>query len=268
MRRSEVIAGAYFLYLLVPVAVSGLPRPRKLQLAGITLAVVAFTGLLAALPDRVPWTIVRDWGPGVLLLAGYWLPGALFTSPNLNAERRLLAVDRAMLGVAPGEAPFQRMPAYIRAYLELMYLFCYPLVPLALAMIYRASAPSRAADADSFWSTVLLAVFACYGLLPWIQTRPPRALEPPIPLSGMRRLNSFVLRHASVQVNTFPSGHVAAAVSAAIEVGRHTAWGGVVLGVVAVSIAAAAVVGRYHYLADVVLGAIVALGAAWIGRTA
>jgi len=262
MRRSELIAAAYFLYLLVPVAVSGLARPRQLRLGGIALGAVVFTCLLAVLPQRAPWTVVRDWSPGVLLLAGYWLPGALFTSPDLNAERRLLALDRALFGTAP----FRRVPSYIRGYLELMYLFCYPLVPLALAVIYRAGDPGRSMHVDSFWSTVLLSVFACYGLLPWIPTRPPRALEPPIPLGGMRRLNSFVLRHASVQVNTFPSGHVAAAVAAAIEVGRHTAWGGAAFGVIAVSIAAAAVVGRYHYLADVVLGAIVALGAAWIRR--
>src|SRR6516164_6242992 len=142
MRRSEVIAAVYFIYLLVPVAVSAVPRPRKLRLAGITLAVAVFTCLLAALPQHFPWTVVRDWSPGVLLLAGYWLPGALFTSPNLNAERRLLAVDRAMFGTAPGEAPFRNVPWYIRGYLELMYLFCYPLVPLALAMIYRTNDPS------------------------------------------------------------------------------------------------------------------------------
>jgi membrane-associated phospholipid phosphatase len=264
MRRSETIAAAYFVYLLVPVAAAMISPRRKAGLAGAALVVVALTWALGTLPRQPPWTIVRDWTPGVLLLAGYWLPGALFTSPNLAAEARLLGLDRRVFGTALEGAPFRSVPPYIRGYLELMYLFCYPLVPVALALIYRGSDPSRAAHVDSFWSTVLLSVYACYGLLPWIPTRPPRALEPAAPANGIRRLNSLVLRHASVQVNTFPSGHVAAAVAATIEVARHTAWGGAAIGIVAASIAAAAVVGRYHYLADVVLGAMVAFGAACI----
>jgi hypothetical protein len=264
MRRSETVAAVYFLYLILPVAVAAISRRRKIQLAGAALGLVAFTSVLAALPPRAGWTIVRDWAPGVLLLAGYWLPGALFRWPNLQAESRLLALDRRVFRTAPGDVPFREIAPYVRGYLELAYLFCYSLVPLALALIYRGSNPTRAGDVDSFWSTVLVSVFICYGLLPWIPTRPPRALEPALPLRGIRRLNSLVLRHASVQVNTFPSGHVAAAVAATIEVARHSAWGGAAVGVVAASIAAAAVVGRYHYLADVVLGGIVALVSAWV----
>jgi membrane-associated phospholipid phosphatase len=142
--------------------------------------------------------------------------------------------------------------------LELSYLLCYPLVPLAFAaMVFWNGSP------DHFWTTVLLAVFACYGLLPWLPTRPPRtlpseteALDRP---SIFRRFNIAVLGRASIQVNTFPSGHVAAALAAALAVGQvHPLVGGAIA-LLSVSIAVAAVVGRYHYAADVVLGAAVAL---------
>jgi membrane-associated phospholipid phosphatase len=74
------------------------------------------------------------------------------------------------------------------------------------------------------------------------------------------RVNRFVLGRVSHHLNTFPSGHVAVSVAAAISAGRVWPAAGVVLGAVAAAVAVGAVVGRYHYLADAVLGA--ALGAA------
>jgi hypothetical protein len=142
-------------------------------------------------------------------------------------------------------------------------MLCYPLVPVAFGLLYF-SAPPTAPDAlDRFWSIVLLAVFSCYGLLPWLPTRPPRAFLPADlrAASALRRLNLHVLNHASIQVNTLPSGHVAAAVAAALAVGQFNPAAGVIIGVLAVSIALAAVLGRYHYAADAVLGALTALAA-------
>jgi membrane-associated phospholipid phosphatase len=114
---------------------------------------------------------------------------------------------------------------------------------------------------DTFWSVVLLAAFACYGLLPWLPTRAPRAVEPPghEMRSSIRRLNLAVLNRASVQWNTFPSGHTAASLATALAVGIHMPLAGVVLAVVALSIAAGSVVGRYHYAADAIIGAAVAV---------
>ena len=122
--------------------------------------------------------------------------------------------------------------------------------------------PGTAADAiDRFWSIVLLASFLCYGLLPWIPTRAPRAIEPSrgAGRSSIRRLNMAVLDRASVQWNTFPSGHTAASVATALAVASDMPLAGVVLGVVAVSIAAGSVVGRYHYAADAIAGVAVAI---------
>ncbi len=72
-------------------------------------------------------------------------------------------------------------------------------------------------------------------------------------------LNLRVLDRASVQWNTFPSGHTAASVAAALAVGSSIPQAGVVLGVLAVSIAIGSVVGRYHYTADAITGALIAV---------
>ena len=151
----------------------------------------------------------------------------------------------------------------MREYLELTYLLCYPLVPLAFGVLYFG-APNPAnlePSADSYWTAVLLAVFSCYGLLPWLPTRPPRALAPDNSRSrsSIRWLNHVILHRASIQANTFPSGHVAAALASALAVGALFPAAGLIIGVLALSIAVAAVVGRYHYAADVVLGALVAV---------
>ena len=123
---------------------------------------------------------IRDWAPGVYLLAGYWLPGRLFTSANERLEHWLIETDRAWLGEALAAAT-AKLPTALVNYLELSYLLCYPLVPIAFGLLYffAGNDPIGAAAPDTFWSAVLLAVFTCYGLLPWLPTRPPRAFLPP-----------------------------------------------------------------------------------------
>jgi hypothetical protein len=88
-----------------------------------------------------------------------------------------MATDRAWLGEAA--ASVARLPPLLAGYLELAYLFCYPLVPIAFGLVYfstRVDPVLAAHAADDFWTPVLLAVFVCYGLLPWLPSRPPRAL--------------------------------------------------------------------------------------------
>src|SRR5579862_4233652 len=121
-------------------------------------------------------------------------------------------------------------------------------------------------DADHFWTVVLLATYTSYGMLPFIQTRPPRMLSEkwsaPPPASKVRALNMWILRHASIHANTFPSGHVASSAACALILLRlGPLWVGLIFLVVALSIAAGAVAGRYHYAADAILGFIVAVAA-------
>jgi membrane-associated phospholipid phosphatase len=72
-----------------------------------------------------------------------------------------------------------------------------------------------------------------------------------------------VLRHGSIQVNTFPSGHAAGSVATALAVAAVSPAAGVIFGVIAAGIVIGSVVGRYHYAADSLAGVLVAV-AAWL----
>ena len=239
-----LVTAAYFAYLAGIAVARRRWRPAALAL---TALVILFTvGMASILPL-------------VYLLAGYWLPAMLVREPNTRLERRLLDVDRTLFGAQGLERFANAAPRVVIEYLELAYLLCYAVVPAGFAILLMAG---HGGDTlDTFWSIVLFAAFVCYGLLPWLPTRAPRAIEPPLhgTRSSIRHLNLAVLNRASVQWNTFPSGHTAASLATALAVGIHMPVAGVVLGVVALSIAAGSVVGRYHYAADAIIGAAVAV---------
>jgi hypothetical protein len=121
-------------------------------------------------------------------------------------------------------------------------------------------APMPGASADRFWSVVLFTDYVCFGMLPWFQTRPPRAMGFGVPWrSRWRGINVRLLDASSVQVNTFPSGHAAEALACALLVTGAPApvvWWMIFN---AVAISAGAVFGRYHYAADAIAGWAVAL---------
>jgi hypothetical protein len=240
----------YFAYLgglALVVPVSSARRVIVLGVSIATLACVTFVGAPSFLPLAY-------------LLIGYWLPALLARSPNIRLEQRLLALDRAAFG-ADGLSRFaERAPRLVVEYLELAYLMCYIVVPAGfLWLVYSGFA----AESARFWAIVLTASFFCYGLLPLLPTRAPRALvaAPPSTRSRIRTINLAVLGRASVQWNTFPSGHSAASAATALAVGAHLPAAGCVLMAVALSIAAGSVAGRYHYLADAVTGVLVAVAA-------
>src|SRR5947207_1953334 len=135
----------------------------------------------------------------------------------------------------------------------------YFLYLIALAAVARVSLARR----QRVLATAPVTALPGYGLLPWLPTRPPRAVELPetAARSAIRALNVKILDRASVQLNTFPSGHTAASIAIALAVGSHLPLAGAVLGIVAVSIAAASVIGRYHYAADAIVGAGLAIAA-------
>jgi membrane-associated phospholipid phosphatase len=68
-----------------------------------------------------------------------------------------------------------------------------------------------------------------------------------------------VLSRASIQLNTFPSGHAATAVAAALAVGARLPLPGLMMSVIALGILGGSVLGRYHYAADALSGAVLAL---------
>jgi membrane-associated phospholipid phosphatase len=200
--------------------------------------------------------------PAVILLVGYWLSGLLFVRPDPRIERWLQSVDDATL-TRPGVlAWISRSPRVVQEYFELSYLLVYLAVPAGATTL---AVTGHADQVGRFWTTVLLAEFACYGMLPWIQTRPPRVLEAtrrPSHPHAIRRFNQRIVDRASIQANTIPSGHAAGAVATALAVGSIIPSAGMIFLLLATSIAVATVLGRYHYVVDTLLGVLVA-SAAW-----
>lgn len=269
MRTPDLIAIIYFVYV---IAAAGLVRDvaleRRLRVAGMAAGAV-FLVLLSGqiLPDQ---SVVRDWLPVVWLLLGYWLPGGLQHEPMPGVEAWLRASDRWI-----HETPWARTPpAWLSAVLELAYFFVHAFVPAGFLVLAIAGLDAS----EHFWTPVLLAGYACYGTLPWLQARPPRLVESalPRPASGerpgvrsldstqVRGWNERLLEVVSVKANTFPSGHVAVALAVALVVLDLLPVAGVVFVPVALLIAAATVVRRYHYTADAALGLVVGV-VCWAG---
>lgn len=215
-------------------------------------ATASAAGVLLAAP-LLP-TEARLWLPFAYLALGYWLPVPLARpAPGGAFEAWLRRTDAAVRR----RAAFA-VPRWLGHALELGYLACFPLVPAAFAAVWIAGSPDAVAR---FWTSVLAAGYACYGTLPWLVSRPPRLLDPAPPAAsiGVARVNEIVLDRFSHHLNTFPSGHVAVSVAAAITVGEVWPAAGVVLGVVAAAVALGAVAGRYHFIADVGLGALIGI---------
>lgn len=254
LRASEWIVVAYCVYLATIAVGTRLPIGRRAGIVAQAFGAIAVTLWVAGLTAGAG-LVVRDWAPAAYLLAMYWMPARLVSSSNVSFETWLASIDRRWL---PSGATTLagRLPAVAVELVELAYLFCYPLIPVGLAILYTNGAR---ADVDRYWTAVLLSGALSYGVLPWLPTHPPRKGDTRPPASSVGALNLRVLRYGSVQWNTFPSGHVATALAVALAVSAREPIAGAALGTVALGVSAAAVVGRYHYLADVAAGMIVAV---------
>jgi hypothetical protein len=257
------VALAYFLYLVAASLARPEFRPARARLAAGALgaSALAATGIL--FPHR-PEPLVETLlvvVPAVVLLIGYKLTGLLFVRTDLAGEAWLRRVDDRLLHRPGLIAWYRESPFVVSELLELSYFLVYAAVPAGAAVLAVSGFADRV---ERFWVIVLTAEFGCYGVLPWLQTRPPMLIEAAASpaASGrwrpMRRLNQFIAASASIRAATVPSGHVAGAVVTALVVGESMPLAGTVFMVLAVLIALASVLGRYHYLLDTVLGAFVA----------
>jgi membrane-associated phospholipid phosphatase len=273
MTPFEWLAVTYF--VVVPLAAARYARPRGwlYAIGAILLVIVA--------RFAAPWE-ARAWLPHAYLVFGYWIPAAFTPGVNERFERWLARADARINSQLPtsnsqraecrGTGRFGSWALGIGNWprwrpsrlLELAYLLCYPMVPAAFTIVFLIGDRE---DITRFWIAVLSAGYACYGSLPWTAARPPRLLESlrhEFPEeSALRTLNARVLGRVSHRMNTFPSGHVAVALAAALVVcSVSMAWGVACLAM-ATAIAVAAVSGRYHYLVDVLIGAGVGAAAAF-----
>ena len=252
LRNWEIASGLLFAYTAsLSAVVRGLPPRIRVRIfagsaAGLTVVVASMLT-----PSN---TVLHGWLlPPLLLLLAYWTTGLLFTAPMLRSEESLRQLDRALRIGRISSAT----PRWLAELLEFSYAAVYALVPLALVLHVAFSAVP---DYTRFWTVILVTDYVCFALLPWIRTRPPRALEPGEPWrSSFRRVNLRVLGATSIRVNTVPSGHAAEALAAVLLTSNAPTAIVVWMLLCAVAVSAGAVLGRYHYAADVVTGWLVAI---------
>lgn len=249
----------YLAYLVVVAWMVRLPwRQRRL----VTTVAAADAAAIWWLSHQhgVLATLVSDWVPPLQILIAYWLSGAFFRRPMPRVEAWLARGDRWVFDRLALGRFVERAPRAWLESLELAYLSVYVVLPLGFA-VARWVDPGT--SAGRYWAIVMVAELVSYGALPWIQTRPPRALHDHLMIERrhltVRPLNGAVLHHGSIQVNTFPSGHAAGAVATALAVAQVSPTAGVLFGIVAVGIVLGSVVGRYHYAADSLAGVVVAV---------
>ncbi len=265
MRTSEAIQVAAFAFFLVLAWWRALPARRRAKVTGLAIGGCGTTTVAAwLLPRLLPplaVSVIRDWLPAALVLFVYWQAGEFFTGVNERAQRRLERFDesvtRPLLSwISGGPAGYALL-----LLLELAYLLCYPMIPMSVAALYLLR---LARNADYLWTVVLGATYLSYGVLPFVQTVPPRLRPepwlPPLPRNPVRSLNLWLLRHASIHVNTFPSAHVASTTAAAVVLLDVAPWPvGLLFLATAAAIAVGTFAGRYHFALDAIAGAALAL---------
>jgi len=253
VRSSEWIALLYFLYLATVCWLRPVPLARRSVITAISLVLIVVIRLVAY---DAP-LFARDWAPFLYVSVAYYLTGHLFVAPSWTLEAWLLEWDHRWLG--DPTTRFSRWPAWLIAYLDIIYTLCFLLLPGGFAALVLTGHSSQA---NRYWTMVLAADLGAFAPLSVFQTRPPWALEKP-PVLAASRLHNFashVVRNATTGVNTFPSGHVAVTIAVACGVFSSLPIVGLLLFLCAASIAVACVVGRYHYTVDVLAGAALGLG--------
>jgi hypothetical protein len=252
MPRWAIASVLYFVY----IAVAALLLPRLPARARVQACAAAGGGLFLAALGYYTDTFWLRLGvlPPLTLLASYWSSGFLWTGPMERIERFFVRSDRSL---RIGEIA-ARTPGIVAELLEFAYAGVYPLIPIAFAihMMLLGTNP----DPDRFWTVILVTDFTCFGMLPWIQTRPPRMLEAGPPWrSRFRAFNVRLLGETSIGVNTVPSGHAAEALAAALLVSAAPLSVVFAMWVAAFAVTAGAVLGRYHFAVDAFAGWAVAL---------
>lgn len=252
VRYSEWTALLYFLYLAIVSWARPLPVARRVR---ITLTAAAMCGLILAVARQANPS-VRDWAPGVYILVGYYVSGWLFSRPSPRIEAWLIGWDRKLLG--DPATRFARWPRWFLTYLDVVYMFCFLLVPAGVAILAMTGHSDLS---DRYWTMVAMSELGSFAPLGFIQTRPPWAVErtPTLPDAAIHRAAARFIRDWTIGVNTFPSGHVAGSLTVAFAVIGTVPLAGAIFLLLAISITIACIVGRYHYIADAAAGAVLAL---------
>jgi hypothetical protein len=260
VRTGELISVAFYVALVVVSTFTPLPSERRIRIAGSGLAGVLFAWSLRFVDGTPGGHVMRDLMPALLLLIGYWQSGQFFNGPDPRVQAAFRSIElRWFPSVQRLSSDLVRRPR-LAAYLEASYLWCYALIPLGVTVLHTTG---HAAMVDRFWMVLLVPTFVCHGCTVFAPSLPPwradSGLASDRESSRIRSLSTWLLEHASITANTFPSGHVASSFGAALVISAVTPIAGAAFLWMAASIAVATTVLRYHYTLDAVLGAALAL---------
>lgn len=260
VRTAEWISMTFFALFLLGATVTIEDRGRRWRAIAIGAAGVVLSVSLSLLGTSTPARVTRDLVPGLFLLMAYWQSGQFFRDSDPRLQAWLGDLDaRWFPGLRRITSTLHQRPL-LSSYLELSYLMCYPVVPLAIGALYLIDRPDAS---DAFWTVVLPPTYACYALIVFFQSLPPRAVEPGggVSTSGsrLRAANVWLLDRASIRANTLPSGHVANSFAIALALTPLSLGMGLAFMAIAFGITVSTVVLRYHYGVDAVLGVVFAL---------
>lgn len=273
LRRSDWALAVFFLY----IAVLGAWRSQGVSVSQLAAAAVPLVLVAAAYADSRStghaWSIARDWIPAALVLVAYWSVDWVPAAPrDQRLEQWLVSWDRTLLRDLQLHAAIERFGPLLPAVLELAYLVLYAVLPLSIASFYLRRERDRL---DEFLFPFLAGTLAVYALMPHFPVDGPRFAfageDLPAVETVFRRMNLWILNHWDIRSSVFPSGHVAAAFSAALAMrlagpARRRLAGALLT--IAVLVWMNTVYGRYHYGADGLAGLAVSVSAIGVARRA
>ena len=260
MRTGELISVAFYVVLGVVSTFTPLPSGRRARIAGGGLAGILFAWSLRFVEGAPGGLLIRDLMPALLLLIGYWQSGQFFRGANPRVQATFRAIEQRWFPWVQRVSSSLGRRRWLTAYLEASYLWCYAVIPLGVIVLHSAG---QAAMVDRFWAVLLVPTFVCHGCTVFVPSLPPWLADSDVAAnrepSRIRSLSTWLLEHASITANTFPSGHVASSFGAALVMWAVTPIAGAAFLWMAASIALATTMLRYHYTLDAVLGAALAL---------
>jgi PAP2 superfamily protein len=258
MRKAEWISLVAFSFFIIASWLRPLTNQRRIAIAAIgATGVILITALQFAdqFIPRFAVLVARDWLPVALMPMVYWQAGCFSNRVNKSFQASLQRLDKKLLSSWMPNLAAKPSYRWVAVSLELAYLSCYVLVPMGLGVLYLAGLRRHNIE---YWSVVLLATYPCYAFTAFVQTHPPRLLEPysaDTVTGKIRRFNLWIVRWLSIQLNTFPSAHVTATLGSSLVLLHFVPSIGLAFVLVSIGIAFGAVLGRYHYAADVLLAA-------------
>lgn len=265
-RRSELMLSAYFLYVMAVTLFQPVETGVVTLVWTLNPALILWFCLFAWANRERGFLMldhVRDWYPLPLILLAFREIGWLaLPHTSRDFENYWIVWDRRLLDQWGARAAIESLGTAIPNLLELSYLLVYVMPVITVYVFYLFHAREKLDDA---YSILLLATLTTYALYPYFPSEPPRSVFPNLdqPLSSpIRELNLRILGDYGIHTSVFPSGHSAAAFSAALAVRKFLpkpVWLGRSFLALACAIATATVYGRYHFAIDMLAGLAMAI---------